>query len=571
MKPTIEQINAIDTVVDGKSLKLIAFAGAGKTSTLQLIAEKLSDKRGLYLAFNKAIASEAQRKMPSNISAKTFHSMGYSAMPPWMMRRFQATEMHINEFCAMFHLKTIHYKASVNTYVKPKDDEAIILNKTMQKKISSYKIKRLVDLSLNSFMGSSDSQPNSKHTARAIKGDMPELIEESKEIFDSLVNLITPIIQYMWADYSSEEGNLAIGSRNHAVYFKYWSISNPIIHADFILFDEAQDADPIMLEILRQQQCQVIYVGDKHQQIYGWRGAVNALEKIRAKELYLTQSFRFGKRLADQCRPILRALGERQQLKGTNAVTEVVTQEIPNMAEYAEYNACLCRTNAEVVLTVLELASLNIPCTTNINTKGIVDTLHDMKQLQENTLKLSASTPNLPLYQTDNKKIHFHCWEEFVVYMQDFNNEPELAITFEIFTNYGIEEITKALRGAANNKGIEVTTAHKAKGMEWDNIVLQRDFIKGFFEMNQDVIRYKPLNEAKIYDAGSYIKRGGKTTDVVPIIRTGENVNAELRLLYVAITRARKKVNISLVNKVFTDFFKFNDLLIKRNDSNEDK
>jgi hypothetical protein len=45
---------------------------------------------------------------------------------------------------------------------------------------------------------------------------------------------------------------------------------------------------------LRAQQCQVIYVGDPYQQIYEWRGAVNAMEHIRAPECALTESFRFG-------------------------------------------------------------------------------------------------------------------------------------------------------------------------------------------------------------------------------------------------------------------------------------
>nr|WP_249816408.1 UvrD-helicase domain-containing protein [Bradyrhizobium sp. 180] len=55
---------------------------------------------------------------------------------------------------------------------------------------------------------------------------------------------------------------------------KLWALSNPAIAADFILLDEAQDTNPVVLDVLRKQPAQMVYVGDKYQQIYEWRGAV---------------------------------------------------------------------------------------------------------------------------------------------------------------------------------------------------------------------------------------------------------------------------------------------------------
>lgn len=563
MKPTQEQIMALETVPNGEDLKLNAFAGTGKTSTLVMMAEALNPKRGLYLAFNKAIAAEAQSKMPRNVTARTFHSMAYSAMPPWMRERFNDKEMHINDFCKRFQLFPVTYRAAVESYYKSDSNtKASIMNVNEQKKISSYKIKRLTDLALNAFMASVDEHPKSSHTHSAIMADMPELRKENEAVFEKLVLLITPTIQYLWADYSSPEGQLAIGN-NHGVYFKYWAVTQPVINYDFVLFDEAQDADPLMLQILQKQSCQVIYVGDKHQQIYAWRGAVNALEQIKAKELYLTKSFRFGQALADQCKPILNVLNETQRFEGTDHPTIINKSNIENIAEYKKYNACLCRTNAEVVLTVLELAGAGIPCKTNIDTKSIVDTLFDMKELQDNTKRVDLGQMDVPLYQTKNKKIHFHSWEEFVTYMNDFNNEPELAVTFNIFMNYQLGEITDALKVAKNKDGVTVTTAHKAKGLEWDSVILKGDFLKGFFEYNKDAIKQRIMQECSIYDRDAWEKRGGRLTDLVPVIRTGSGVEDELRLLYVALTRAKKMLDISMVDKVFTDFFKMHALLRK--------
>jgi hypothetical protein len=56
MKPTDEQLSAIELFADQRNLKINAFAGTGKTATLRMIAEYASGRRGLYLAFNRAIA-----------------------------------------------------------------------------------------------------------------------------------------------------------------------------------------------------------------------------------------------------------------------------------------------------------------------------------------------------------------------------------------------------------------------------------------------------------------------------------------------------------------------------------
>ena len=118
MKPTSEQQAAINIVPNGENLKLNAFAGAGKTSTLVMMAEVLSNKTGIYLAFNKGIAQEANGKMPRNVVARTFHSMAYRAMPDWMQVRFKQKEIHISDFCRRFSLKNIVYQANVKTYYK---------------------------------------------------------------------------------------------------------------------------------------------------------------------------------------------------------------------------------------------------------------------------------------------------------------------------------------------------------------------------------------------------------------------------------------------------------------------
>jgi len=76
---TDEQKQCVETARCGKDLKIKAFAGSGKTSTLVAIARELPGK-GLYLAYNKAIQTDAARKFPSHVDCKTAHSIAYRAI-----------------------------------------------------------------------------------------------------------------------------------------------------------------------------------------------------------------------------------------------------------------------------------------------------------------------------------------------------------------------------------------------------------------------------------------------------------------------------------------------------------
>jgi len=74
IRQTEEQRAAVEAFTRGDHLVIQAGAGTGKTTTLRMLAEATSE-RGLYIAFNRAIADEAKRKFPRNIECRTAHSM----------------------------------------------------------------------------------------------------------------------------------------------------------------------------------------------------------------------------------------------------------------------------------------------------------------------------------------------------------------------------------------------------------------------------------------------------------------------------------------------------------------
>ena len=87
-----------------------------------------------------------------------------------------------------------------------------------------------------------------------------------------------------------EESNYCLG---HDGYLKLWSLASPELPYNFILLDEAQDTNDAVLSVLQKERNRVVYIGDRYQQIYSWRGAINAMSKVGdAHFTTLTQSFR---------------------------------------------------------------------------------------------------------------------------------------------------------------------------------------------------------------------------------------------------------------------------------------
>ena len=76
---TEEQMQCINAARTKSNLKIRAFAGSGKTTTLVEIAKRL-EGNGLYIAFNKSIQNEATKKFSYNVDCRTAHSPGAPAM-----------------------------------------------------------------------------------------------------------------------------------------------------------------------------------------------------------------------------------------------------------------------------------------------------------------------------------------------------------------------------------------------------------------------------------------------------------------------------------------------------------
>ncbi|EOF7838673.1 UvrD-helicase domain-containing protein, partial [Salmonella enterica] len=266
----------------GERLVVCGFAGSGKTTTLRRFAEENPTERMLYIAYNRAIRDEAEQKFPFNVTCKTSHQLAWPTVGKHYSHRL------------------------VNTLRLT--DVARTLNSR------NWLLARLALDVINRFMCSASPQISVEHLPDAddCKGLPPGQIQLSA--------------QNIWAMMSARQGDFPV---THDTYLKLYQLSRPNLSSRYttLLFDEAQDANPVTSAIVLNQACRVVLVGDPHQQIYRFRGADNAMQAPQMEEadrLWLTHSFRFGPEVAEVANRLLALKGETHQVTGKGGADRVL-------------------------------------------------------------------------------------------------------------------------------------------------------------------------------------------------------------------------------------------------------
>ncbi len=285
-----------------------------------------------------------------------------------------------------------------------------------------------------------------------------------------VVEYLMPYAQTMWEDITNVRGQVPFA---HDHYVKIWQLGTgpdtPVIPADYILLDEAQDTAPVFLDIISRQDALVVLVGDDNQRIYEWRGAVNAMASFPgAPRRLLSQSFRFGQAIADVANSILTGLDEPTDLvlKGLDTIPSiVVTAENVGRLGAVEPDAVLCRTNARAVGTVLtEVAAGRRPHLVG----GGAEVVSFVKAARD--LQQGRGTGHMELCCFDS-------WTEVQEYVKTDDGE-DLKLMVKLIDEFGVEPILEALEGMPPEEAADliVCTAHKSKGREWPVVKLASDF-----------------------------------------------------------------------------------------------
>jgi len=484
MELTEEQRAIINSI---GNVKINAVAGSGKTTTIiEYARTRPKHSRILYIAFNKSVKTEAIKKFSDkgliSVKVETAHSLAYKNV-----------------------VFSNNYKVSSNGYKANEIAELLVL-KGNGDKHAEYIIANHVNKFIAYFCNSEKQRVQdlnyldqvSDQKARIFVKNYYTYIEKQTRLFLAKM----------------DKGEIDI---THDFYLKKFQLLNPQLNFDYILFDEGQDASPAMLDIFLKQSATKIIVGDTHQQIYGWRFAVNSLEKVEFSTLNLSTSFRFSQDIANLANKVI-------EWKAHFAKYDPVLISGKGLSQEKKIKATLARTNLGLLLKAIEFVTetknnKRIYFEGNINSYTYADdgaSLYDVLNLYNG----NRNRVRDKLIQSMNSMYEL---EEYITKTEDV----QLGMMVEIVKEYGneIPGIIKSIKERhIDNDDKEkadmiFSTVHRCKGMEYDSIQLVNDFITE--EKIKKIIEQTKENDLNV-----------------------AKINEEINLLYVAITRTKNVIHI---------------------------
>jgi superfamily I DNA/RNA helicase len=460
----------------GSTLIVEAFAGTGKTSTLVEYARRWRSK-GLYLCFNSSIAAEAKTRFRgTNVTAQTAHSyasraLGVSRYNGRLVNKIR--RQHVRE--AGISLGNLY--------------------------ITEEKMMKALLAALTNFMIDEGSQLQPAHcglqglTDRALGAVMPML----SSIVERFVNFQTSELPF-----------------THDIYLKHLEMFGGISRDyDYLLIDEAQDLNPVLISLVKNSGLPAIIVGDPFQSIYAFRGAVSAMRMFEAPRLPLSQSWRFGSDVADVANHVLTHVGEppERPIVGRPG-RETKVERYAGAAPARCF--ILARTNARLFEGLI-----------NIRDKPfhVAGGFGPLASQLMSAYHLSRAEM---FKVTDQFVRQFSSWEEFSSEAED--GDPDAKRLVKLIADHGdqipaiIDRLKVLAREKQDDAYIVLSTAHKAKGLESDVVVMLDDFETP-----------RELKEKMVE---------GKTDQTT--------FDQEIHLLYVSVTRAKER--LLLADRLFDAF-----------------
>lgn len=462
--PTHEQQAAIDSEVE--FLVVQAFAGSGKTFTLEGIAHANPRARILYLAYSRAIKDAAIGRFPSNVDCKTTHSICWSFGRPY-------------ERAGKLGNIKAHHIISAYAQIGMTGDFARALLNTVE-----------------AYMHSADEIIGEKHVpADVAEENVPAVVRfASRRIWPGMCDVDNKALPMPYDGY-----------------LKLYQLSQPDLSRryDIILFDEGQDANAVTLDIFLSQSCRLVLVGDRHQSIFGFRRAVNAMERVKADQaVSLTESRRFGPGIAKLATVLLSTFRDEQNPVRSGFPTKPTHFTVDRSRQYT----IIGRTNAKLFgQAVAMLGRKRMHFVGGLEKypfDRMVDVWHLMNRqpsaVKDDLIKTFRDFGSLEDYarKTDDKEIL-----SLIGVVKEYRGKIPTLVSQIKAQAVDFDNREKA--------DVFLSTAHRSKGLEFPQVVLLDDF------------------EDFITESGDFL-----------VLDRPELVQ-ELNLLYVALTRAEEAIEIN--------------------------
>jgi DNA helicase II / ATP-dependent DNA helicase PcrA len=273
--PTAEQASIISAAREGRhSMILRAYAGSGKTSTLELLTrEAITSEPVLYIVFNKKNQREAEERFPPHVQPKTANSLGHGALSRGLGKRLVMDDRKVGRLTTEA-LRTIpRNEQDPELWGLVKD----LVVKAMQAGIVPERFaSRATGL-----------VPNDDTTWQSLTESAPtaDTIALARGVLGSAI----------------AEGLNGVISFDEQIYLSVL-FGGMFPRFPTVLVDESQDLSLLQHRMIaRCAADRIIAVGDERQGIYAWRGADAAsmakLKSLRTEwlEFPLATTFRCPK------------------------------------------------------------------------------------------------------------------------------------------------------------------------------------------------------------------------------------------------------------------------------------
>ena len=427
MNPTPEQSRIIHHVINTPGLTLVsAVAGSGKTSLLVELTNQMTSSnpaRGLYLAYNKSVATEAATKFPKWVSCMTTHSLAYSPT---------------------IHGKSSKLKLGNFTYRQ--------IHESIDYEFKCEIVDHIRSFCLSSFLDI--DQYGSHHNLT------PLLLEYLHKYLEQMLSGKTECTH----DFYLKLYHIMLANGN--ITYEPFSI---------IALDESGDLNPVTLEIFKLLPAtRKVMVGDPHQNIYQFNHTINCFSVMQDEGTYLpmTQSFRVDSKIASRIQRFCQTyLSEDMQFTG-------VTISNPTI----KTRAFISRTNSALIRKLMELNKLRIPYGTIRDVKDIFSLPLTLIALRPGGFTASSEYKFL---QDDantfgkSKELQDK-YKSLLVYLKDLHDgDTALQQAISIIFQYGKLEVLTCYEIAKKHSKQEqpymLGTCHSFKGLEKDYVELADD------------------------------------------------------------------------------------------------
>lgn len=431
--PTVEQARVHKAAVDLLNqprgiIKCVAGAGCGKTTTLIGSAaecKRAGASRLLYLATSKPLVQTGEESFRNIAITKTFNALAYEGTNAGAGGR-RTGQLYPAQVVDAFDLQSKKLPTNPITFAK------IILS------------------IVSSFCQSSATEFGPQHVPAWLKD--PVTAGLALKYAPVLFQGVSPGVQTALP-------------LEHQLYLKCWHLRGcpGLSNYDFVFLDEAQDCSGVLLGCLAYAK-RACYVGDAAQQIFGFKGAQDAMLKVPGMAFPLSLSFRFGQEIADAANSIIRCKASKVELglKGL-AGNQASIGSIPKNEPHTR----IFRSNAALLQGALTLCDLGA-------SPAIIGDLSELQSKIEGAAGLLRGANHdvrHPAYQ------QFKDWDEFESWMYK-NPDSEIAQIGSLVKNNSrrVDTLLKICRNKQQRGNVTLVSAHRAKGCEWHNVIVSADF-----------------------------------------------------------------------------------------------